>query len=306
MKLTRRIIPSLAEMICGAHGTGGGFEHSNFPYRSSWYLTQFFYEDCRLPYKHDGSTRVSWVKEVLQELNEGNTSDTELPSDDIVTVIIELLTSVELDMPEKHQGALEDLNRVLAKDNFQVDYEMGQYSLTRTDKQRREVQPLALKEALEDFVRYVSNEMRMTFWKYDKEDGNYKWVSSPEQHAQNHLLTFLNGRFGDSVYTFEEINAGAGRIDVYIALPKGEKIVVELKICGHNYSATYAKEGLEQIAHYMKNKHTESGYLIIFDSRVRNFAKGFSEIEEIDGFKVSVRIADLRPYVKPNEAPYDV
>jgi len=246
-------------MICGAHGSAGGFEWPNFPYRSSWKLTQFFYEDSGLPYKHDGSTRITWVTEVLRELNEGKASDPDLPPDDLRRVIQELLTSVELDYPESHEGALDDVNRILAKDNLQVQYELGQYVLINTGKPRIVVKPTDLIRALEDFARYVSSDMRMSFWQFDKTTNRPKWTPSPEHHAKNLLLTFLNGRFGESVYTFEEIKAGAGKIDVYIALPNGEKIIVELKMCGHGYSETYAVEGLEQLVHYMENKDTNIG-----------------------------------------------
>lgn len=306
MRLSRRTIPRLAQMICGSHGSTGGFEWPSFPYRSSWYLTQFFYEDCCLPYRHDGSTRITWVTNVLKELNEGKASDPDLPPDDLITVIRELLTSVELDCPENHQGAMDDVNRILAKDNLRVLYENGQYTLLKTDKPRSLVQPTALKEALEDFIRYVATEMRMSFWRFDKTSDKYKWISRPEQYAKNLLLTFLNGRFGESVYTFEEIRAGAGKIDVYIALPKGEKIITELKICGHGYSETYAREGLEQLAHYMENKETDNGFLIVFDSRVRDFSKGFRETESVNGVIITVKITDCRPYVKLKNAPRDV
>ncbi|WP_137136595.1 restriction endonuclease [Rhizobium sp. FKY42] len=43
----------------------GDAEH--FPYRSSYYISQFF-EDCDLPFRHDGSTRYMWAIDRLQEL----------------------------------------------------------------------------------------------------------------------------------------------------------------------------------------------------------------------------------------------
>lgn len=51
----------LAEKVCGDHP-------SNFPYRTSWYLTQFF-QNLGYSFSHDGSTRRYWVKERLDELN---------------------------------------------------------------------------------------------------------------------------------------------------------------------------------------------------------------------------------------------
>lgn len=51
----------LAEMICGEEG-------NSFPYRSSYYLTEFF-SNLGLNFKHDGSTRRFWVEEQLKRLN---------------------------------------------------------------------------------------------------------------------------------------------------------------------------------------------------------------------------------------------
>lgn len=306
MRLSRRIIPKLAQMICGAHGSSAGFEWPNFPYRSSWYLTQFFYEDCRLPYKHDGSTRITWVTNVLTELNEGKASYPDLPADDLITVIQELLMSVVLEHPEKHEAALADINNLLAVDNIHIRYEEGQYVFSGNSKTKRLIRPSVLKTAFEDFAQYIAANMRMSFWNWDKVSAKYKWIPSPEQHAKNLLLTFLNGKFGASLYTFDEIKAGAGKIDIFIALPEGEKVIVELKMCGHNYSLSYAAEGLEQLIHYMRNRDTDIGYLIIFDSRVRDFAQGFQANEPIDGFSISVSFLDLRPYVKLKDAPSDV
>ena len=50
----------LAERICG--------DNSNFPYRSSYFLTRFF-QDLELNYTHDGSTRRYWVRDVLLQLD---------------------------------------------------------------------------------------------------------------------------------------------------------------------------------------------------------------------------------------------
>ena len=161
----------------------------------------------------------------------------------------------------------------------------------------------SLRKCFDDFVDYIQSEKRMTFWKYDKAERKYKWVLSPEKHAKNLLLSFLNGRFGDSISAFDEIKSGAGKIDIFIVFPSGEKTLVELKMCGHRYSKTYAQEGIEQLAHYMENKGTKIGYLIVFDSRVRDFSKGFRDIETINEMSLFVRIADVRPYVKQKDAP---
>ena len=51
----------LALMICGE-------SNKTFPYRSSYYLTQFF-SDLNLDFEHDGTTRRFWVKKVLDQLS---------------------------------------------------------------------------------------------------------------------------------------------------------------------------------------------------------------------------------------------
>jgi hypothetical protein len=50
----------LAVFICGEEG-------NHFPYRSSYYLTQF-YKDLGYDYVHDGSTRRYWVRDVLLQM----------------------------------------------------------------------------------------------------------------------------------------------------------------------------------------------------------------------------------------------
>ncbi len=51
----------LSEMICGE-------SDNSFPYRSSYFLTQFF-QNLGYDYTHDGSTRRFWVRDVLKQLS---------------------------------------------------------------------------------------------------------------------------------------------------------------------------------------------------------------------------------------------
>ena len=130
--------------------------------------------------------------------------------------------------------------------------------------------------AIIDFIHFIKSEKRMTFWRVGE---NHKriWVQEPERHAKDLLQTFLTARFGLS-FVFEEIIAGAGRIDLFFNPPDGGSSIIELKMCGHGYSSNYALEGIEQLEHYMENKNARFGYLVIFDSRVRKFSQGFSNL----------------------------
>lgn len=151
----------------------------------------------------------------------------------------------------------------------------------------------------EDFARGIKCDQRMSFWQSDKVSQSHKWISRPEKFAKDLLLTFLNARFGTSICAFEEIKSGAGRIDVLIIMPDDQKVIVELKMCGNGYSEARAKDGREQIKHYLENKNAKLGYLIVFDSRSRNFSKGLqSDTENIDGLSVTTIVVDVRPDVK--------
>jgi tetratricopeptide (TPR) repeat protein len=121
-------------------------------------------------------------------------------------------------------------------------------------------------KALNEFGKFVSGVKRMEFW--DLKGKDYDWVPSPERQGQNFLHIYLKARFQDRVDVFEEIGAGAGRIDLFVKLVGGLSIVVELKMCGFRYSGPYAAAGEDQILHYMDNRHTHLGYLVVFDARL--------------------------------------
>jgi hypothetical protein len=76
-------------------------------------------------------------------------------------------------------------------------------------------------------------------------------------------------------------------------------------ICGAHTEA-YAREGIEQLAHYMENRGAKTGYLIVFDSRVSEFSRGFQDTEIVSGMSLLTIIADVRPYVKHRSIPNGV
>lgn len=59
MRFRDRNLKDIADCIVG--------DRQYFPYKSSFYITQFF-DECDLPYIHDGSTRWWWTAERLKEL----------------------------------------------------------------------------------------------------------------------------------------------------------------------------------------------------------------------------------------------
>lgn len=126
MKLSRKVVRHLAEMVCGAHGTGNGFDWKGFPYRSAGRLVEFF-EDCGLEGFESGGTRQPSVQEFLDKLNDRPAANPNLPSEGIVAVLNELMrpdnfiagrmsSTDDLDFNE----ALGGLNGVLARDGLKV------------------------------------------------------------------------------------------------------------------------------------------------------------------------------------------
>jgi hypothetical protein len=83
-KISLPVLGKLAEMICGDE------PYSYLPYRSSSALTKFF-GDLDLNYVHDGSTRRSWVRSVLEELNTRPATTKDVPSREMIKVIEYLL-----------------------------------------------------------------------------------------------------------------------------------------------------------------------------------------------------------------------
>jgi lipopolysaccharide biosynthesis regulator YciM len=125
-------------------------------------------------------------------------------------------------------------------------------------------------EALCEFGRMTSADVRMEYWKKPKGADDYEWITGPERFAQVQLRTWLNAKFGERITIFEEISVGAGRLDLIVCFAGGMEVIVELKMLGFRYSSTYAARGEDQILHYMEARDRQLGYLIAFDGRVDN------------------------------------
>jgi tetratricopeptide (TPR) repeat protein len=149
-----------------------------------------------------------------------------------------------------------------------------------------------LEAALDSFARFIAAEKRMRFWVGNKK-GGHEWVKKPERLAQDLLHTFLKARFGERVEIFEEIATGAGRLDLYVRLEGGLSVIIELKMCGAPYSSAYAAVGEEQIQHYMDNRKTNLGYLVVFDGRIDLFGERLVS-QQVGPHTVVEKIVDVR------------
>ena len=78
----------------------------------------------------------------------------------------------------------------------------------------------------------------------------------------------------------------------------GLAAVIELKMCGKGYTSTYAASGEEQICHYLENRDTSRGYLVVFDARMNDFGKPLLKSKVVKTFTLAEFFIDLRPKVK--------
>jgi hypothetical protein len=118
MKLKRRTLEQIADMICGNFES----ETSVFPYRSSYYLTEFF-ADAETDYAHDGSSRKWWVADTLEKILAEPRSDPHTPPNSFLRVIATLMDQGDAqnegaDRPK----ALEMLNAALARERLEAFY----------------------------------------------------------------------------------------------------------------------------------------------------------------------------------------
>ena len=154
-----------------------------------------------------------------------------------------------------------------------------------------------LVQALQEFAHFVSADKRMGFWNPPVAKGDYTWISEPEQRAQDLLHTFLKARFQARISLYEELDTGAGRLDLLLKLEGGLSVIVELKMCGFGYSSSYAASGEGQIRHYMQTRSSHLGYLVVHDSRLENFGSPLIEQSNEGGNTISEIFVDIRPRV---------
>ena len=118
MEFKQRTLKEIADMICGNFKA----EESFFRYRSSNYLTEFF-QDCGTDYQHDGSTRSSWVADVVRHILAEPSPGANVPPASFARVIRTLMDSGDAvnEGPER-PGALKLLNTALAREGFEAFY----------------------------------------------------------------------------------------------------------------------------------------------------------------------------------------
>lgn len=123
MKFKNKSIRYLANMITGGSGSLNSEPVPYFIYRSSYQLNVFF-EDCDLAeYRHDGSSRVSWVESVLTELLNFPSSNSQHLPDKFIVVLQNLMDKSDATSDDADRSkALEYLNTTLRVEGYEGFY----------------------------------------------------------------------------------------------------------------------------------------------------------------------------------------
>lgn len=118
MKFTQRTLDQIATMICGNYEADRSF----FEYRSSKYLTQFF-QDCDTDYRHDGSTRDTWVAAALKAILAEPHPNAQTPPETFGRVIRRLMDQGDArNEGSDRPGALALLSTALTREGFEPFY----------------------------------------------------------------------------------------------------------------------------------------------------------------------------------------
>ncbi|MGY4646215.1 hypothetical protein [Mycobacterium sp. URHB0021] len=123
MNFRRRNCLDLGDLVCGNLGSdtpGPDQQPRYFPYRSSYYLTEFF-EELGTDWTHDGTTRNWWVADIIEKMlaqpHEGPAHPPEL----FCRFIDQLMDPGDaLNESADRTNALGQLNDVLRKEGFEA------------------------------------------------------------------------------------------------------------------------------------------------------------------------------------------
>lgn len=118
MAFRERTLREIANMICGNYEEAESF----FVYRTGGKLTEFFH-DCDTDYSHDGSTRSSWVFNVLKDILTKPKSNVNVLPDTFLRVIRNLMDQSDAyNENSERSGALTLLNTALNREGFEAFY----------------------------------------------------------------------------------------------------------------------------------------------------------------------------------------
>ncbi len=194
---------------------------------------------------------------------------------------------------------VEDGVKTLARDMRDKAYDLGG-TVAPVAPLPPKTGPVGLSEvtsAIQEFSAFVSSAKRMEFWHKSKTTHKHEWITRPESRGQTLFHTYMQAKFGARTEVFEEIDTGAGRLDILLRFDGGLSVIVELKMCGAGYTTTYAKSGEGQVRHYMQNRGIHTGYLVVFDGRSRDAGKPILDQYDTGSDTVMEVLINISPVV---------
>lgn len=161
MKFKSRNLREIAECIIG--------DKEYFPYRSSSYITEFF-EECDLPFIHDGSTRWSWTSERLQELLDVSCPINSLPERFIHVLRVLMHKSDAIESDPDRINALNQLNKPLSREGFQAFYGDDDHLYIKNIKTNNLIKPIENPHRPFSEEEFKKRELLITFLNRCSED----------------------------------------------------------------------------------------------------------------------------------------
>ena len=113
MKFKSKNLREIAECIIG--------DKKYFNYKSSMYISEFF-EECDLPFRHDGSTRWMWTSDRLAELLAEPSLPNMLPVKFVHVLRVLMHKSEATEDDPQRNNALIELNKPLGREGYEAFY----------------------------------------------------------------------------------------------------------------------------------------------------------------------------------------
>lgn len=151
-----------------------------------------------------------------------------------------------------------------------------------------------------DYLKGFKNRCNSNADAFWKSFAKKEFLQNPENIARSLLVQDLQATEPNARVYKESIIAG-GRIDL-IANILGNEFILELKMCGSNYSRNYAELGFSQLKSYMQTRGALRSYLIVFDGRTNQDGENSlpNEIDLGEGkiaFCIAVDIRSMKKVV---------
>lgn len=170
MKFKSRNLRGIAECIIG--------DNTFFKYRSSMYITEFF-EECDLPFQHDGSTRWSWTSDRLAELLEEPCPVDNLPPRFLHVLRVLMHKSEASEEDPQRINALGELNKPLSREGYEAYYGTDNNLYIKNLNNNQTIKPVESPHRIFSEVEIKKREQLVSYLDKCSEDQLIEYVLLP-------------------------------------------------------------------------------------------------------------------------------